>query len=70
MKKKLHASLSASTPDNQAVPQPHHILLESFLDDEYAAELSLLKQAALQPRPEAVAALLQQIAGQRMATQH
>lgn len=51
--------------------QTHHILLQSFLEEEYAAELAHLKQARLEPRPEAVASLLQQIAGrQQVAEQH
>jgi|GEM_PF-1126272 len=70
MKRKLHTSLSAE-PGNTPVSQTHHILLQSFLEEEYAAELAHLKQARLEPRPEAVASLLQQIAGrQQVAEQH
>lgn len=65
MEKKLHTPLGTHQ-DSETFPDAHHTIYQSILEEEYAAELALLKngQASLHPRPEAVQALLQMIAPQ------
>ena len=69
MEKKLYTSL---TPDHQnhSLPDPHHTIQQSLMEEEFSAELTLLSQYKMTPRPEAIAALLQMIAGKSVAEQH
>ena len=60
--------LHTKNSSEQAKPAvaPHEVLQEVNLEDEFAFELSLLKNARYQPRPNAVDQLLQLIHGQSM----
>lgn len=71
MEKKLHDSLCSQQP-SAGFPDARHTLYQAALEDEYAAELAFVKNSApeLQPRPEAVQALLQMIAPRVAENQH
>jgi hypothetical protein len=58
MDRKIYTNKQPST--SSQAPEPQHILQELILDEVYAAEIELKKQK-MQPRPEAVAALLEKI---------
>ena len=70
MDKKLHTSLPSSDKNADQGALPHDVLLQSFIEDDYAAELNFLKENKLQPRTEAVVRLLQLIGQQHVAEQH
>jgi hypothetical protein len=59
MDRKIYTNKQPST--SSQAPEPQHILQELILDEAYAAEIELLKKQKMQPRPEAVAALLEKI---------
>ena len=58
------------TVPSQQAGSPHEILQQINLEDEFAAELNLLKKQLAEPREEAVARLLQLIHTQTVAEHH
>ncbi|WP_118972851.1 hypothetical protein [Taibaiella koreensis] len=69
MEKKLHVSLPSNL-SALSLPDPHHSLQQTHMEEEFSAELAVLQQQKMMPRPEAVAHLLQMIAQQSVAEQH
>lgn len=69
MEKKLHDSLPFE-PHSLRLPNPHHTIQQSLMEEEFSAELALLQGQKLTPRPEAVEQLLHMIAQQSVAEQH
>lgn len=69
MEKKLHISLPLD-PSPLSQTDPHHTILQAHMEEEFSAELAVLQQQKMMPRPEAVANLLQMIAQQSVAEQH
>ena len=64
----LHKKHNYTTADNAT--GPHELLQQINIEDEFAAEIALLKSQALQPRDKAVANLLNIIQEQTAAVQH
>jgi hypothetical protein len=69
MDKKLHSFLHADQ-HSTSLPDPHHRIQQSAMEQEFLSELALLKAHKLNPRPEAIANLLQIIAHSDLAQQH
>jgi len=69
MDKQLHTFLP-SDQHTPSFPDPHHTIQQSVMEEEFSAELALLQSHKLNPRPEAVARLLQLIAHDSVAEQH
>ncbi|WP_118953038.1 hypothetical protein [Taibaiella helva] len=69
MEKKLHTSLPVNL-SILSLPDPHHTIQQAQMEEEFSAELAVLQQQKMMPRPEAVAQLLQMIAQQSVAEQH
>ena len=69
MDKQLHSFLLSDQHSNP-LPEPHHTIQKSIMEEEYASELSLLQTHKLNPRPEAVQQLLQIITHNSIASQH
>jgi hypothetical protein len=69
MEKKLHYSLPFDQQSHY-LPNPHHTIQETIMEEEFSAELALMQGQKLMPRPEAVEQLLHMIAQQSVAEQH
>ncbi len=68
MEKHLHSFLSSDHTNSPS--SPCYNIQQSHMEEEYTAELALLQQYKLKPRPEALEQLLQMIAQQSVAEQH
>mgnify|MGYP003579628083 CR=1 FL=1 len=69
MEKKLHTPLPLDQQSHY-LPNPHHTIQQTIMEEEFSAELALLQGQKFMPRPEAVDQLLQMIAQQSVAEQH
>lgn len=69
MDKQLHSFLPSDSCSN-SLHDPHHTIQQSVMEEEFASEIALLQTHKLNPRPEAVAQLLDMIAHSGVARQH
>jgi hypothetical protein len=69
MEKQLHSFLFSDQHSNP-LPDPHHVIQQSIMEEEFSSELAILQSYKLNPRPEAVTSLLQMIASKSVAEQH
>ena len=60
MKRKIYTNTPSENASNP-LPEPHQVILQSLMEEEFAAELSLLSHQQLSPRPEAIEQLLHTI---------
>ena len=58
MDKKIYTPTNLSTNQH---PEPHHLIQETLLEEEFSSEISILQNQKLMPRPEGVEALLNKI---------
>lgn len=64
----LHKKHNAAITDKAT--SPHELLQQINTEDEFAAEIALLKAQALQPREQAVTNLLNMIQEQAATVEH
>ena len=57
MKRKIYTDSPSTNPQNQ-LPEPAHLIQQSLMEEEFAAEIAILQTQKLHPRPEAVEDLL------------
>jgi hypothetical protein len=69
MEKQLHSFLLSDQHSNP-LPDPHHTIQQSIMEEEFSSELAMLQTYKLNPRPEAVVNLLQMITKNSVAEQH
>lgn len=69
MDQKLHLT-SYNTPDSEKQEEAHLQVLQNLLEEQFAAEIDMMRKAALQPRPEAVGNLLDMISRKTLEEQH
>lgn len=57
MKRKIYTNTPSNNPSNQ-LPEPHHTIQQSLMEEEFSSEIAILQSHKLNPRPEAVEDLL------------
>lgn len=68
MDQKLHHTFSLAQSHN--VEEPHLLIRQNLLEEQFAAEIDMVRKVSLQPRPEAIENLLDLISRKTLEEQH
>lgn len=68
MDQKLHHT--SSVAHSHTVEEPHLLIRQNLLEEQFAAEIDLVRKVVLQPRPEAIENLLDLINRKTLEEQH